>query len=212
MATHNAFVVRCGYDCVDVALLRPSELARLWELHPKTVYLWIREGRLPAIKTPGAQYRVRTDDARAYCEKYGLPMPREVASPAGSVVIIGKPSAAERALAKACKARGTIVTSWANALDGLLSVASDAPDVVAIDAGCTDVKFADAVRALQNNDATSTIPIVVYDAPPRRHALAKRGAHSVIVRGKTDEVVHAVMALLSSFHPRKRKELKNRGK
>ena len=81
-----------------MALLRPSELARIWELHPKTVYLWIREGKLPAIKTPGAQYRVRTDDARAYCEKNGLPMPRAIASPAGSVAVLGKPSASQRAL------------------------------------------------------------------------------------------------------------------
>src|SRR5690606_19450022 len=39
-------------------LLRPSELARVWELHPKTVYAWIKEGKLPAIKTPGSQYRL----------------------------------------------------------------------------------------------------------------------------------------------------------
>ena len=51
------------YAEVPMALLRPSELARFWELHPKTVYHWIREGKLPAFRTPGAQYRVRTDDA-----------------------------------------------------------------------------------------------------------------------------------------------------
>ena len=33
-----------------MALLRPSELARIWELHPKTVYLWIREGKLRACR------------------------------------------------------------------------------------------------------------------------------------------------------------------
>ena len=84
-----------------MALLRPSELARIWELHPKTVYLWIREGKLPALRTPGAQYRVRTDDARAYCEKNNLPpLPRAMTSPGGTVAAIGKPGAALRALAK----------------------------------------------------------------------------------------------------------------
>ena len=33
-----------------MALLRPSELARIWELHPKTVYLWIREGKLQYVE------------------------------------------------------------------------------------------------------------------------------------------------------------------
>ncbi|AKV02037.1 hypothetical protein AKJ09_08700 [Labilithrix luteola] len=179
-----------------MALLRPSELARVWELHPKTVYLWIREGRLPAIKTPGAQYRVRTDDARAYCEKNGLPMPREVASPAGAIAILGKASVVSRALSKACKARGTDVATWANTLEGLLAVASEAPDVVAIDAGCTDVKPADALRALQNTAATASVPVVIYDATTKSAPLAKLGAHSIIGRGETEEAVRVVVDLL----------------
>ena len=183
---------------VRMALLRPSELARIWELHPKTVYLWIREGKLPAIKTPGAQYRIRTDDARAYCEKNGLPMPRAIASPAGSVAVLGKPSASQRALVKACKARGTAVVTWPNALEGLLAIASDAPDVVAIDAECTHVKLTDAIRALRKTARTTGVPIVVYDAAPRggTTALTKLGASAIVARGKTDDAVKALVDLL----------------
>ena len=147
-----------------MALLRPSELARLWELHPKTVYLWIREGKLPAIKTPGAQYRVRSDDARAYCEKNNLPMPRTLASPAGTVAAIGKPSPVLRALAKACKARGTTFLTWPTALEGLLAIAGDeTPDVLVIDAKLEDVKVAQALRALKKTSRTASLPVVVLD-------------------------------------------------
>jgi excisionase family DNA binding protein len=146
-----------------MALLRPSELARIWELHPKTVYLWIREGKLPAIKTPGAQYRVRSDDARAYCEKNGLPMPRSLARPAGVVGAIGKASPALRALAKACKARGTELVTWPSALEGLLAVAGDTPDVLVIDVKCDDVKIAHALRALKKTSRTANLPVVVLD-------------------------------------------------
>jgi excisionase family DNA binding protein len=183
-----------------MALLRPSELARIWELHPKTVYLWIREGKLPAIKTPGAQYRVRSDDARAYCEKNGLPMPRAIASPAGSVAVLGKPSASQRALAKACKARGTSVVTWSSALEGLLAIASDAPDVVAIDAEASDVKVIDALRALRRTARTAKVPVVIYDAAPRAGttALTKLGASSIVTRGKTEDVVRVVVELLET--------------
>src|SRR5687768_3945289 len=146
-----------------MALLRPSELARLWELHPKTVYLWIREGKLPAIKTPGAQYRVRSDDARAYCEKNNLPMPRTLANPAGTVAAIGKPSPAFRSLAKACKARGATFQTWSTALEGLLAVAGETPDVLVIDAKLEDVKVAQAVKALKKTSKTSSLPVVVLD-------------------------------------------------
>jgi len=183
-----------------MALLRPSELARLWELHPKTVYLWIREGKLPAIKTPGAQYRIRSDDARAYCEKNGLPMPRAIASPAGSVAVLGKPSVSQRALVKACRARGTVVVSWPSALEGLLAIANEAPDVIAIDAEVSDVKLTDAIRALRKTARTSKVPVVVYDAAPRAGttALTKLGASSIVARGKTDDVVRAVVDLLEA--------------
>jgi excisionase family DNA binding protein len=183
-----------------MALLRPSELARIWELHPKTVYLWIREGKLPAIKTPGAQYRIRSDDARAYCEKNGLPMPRAIASPAGSVAVLGRPSVSQRALAKACKARGTGVVTWPSTLEGLLSIANEAPDVIAIDAEASDVKVTDALRALRKTARTSKVPVVVYDTAPRAGttALTKLGASAIVTRGKTEDLVQAVVDLLDA--------------
>lgn len=181
-----------------MALLRPSELARIWELHPKTVTLWIREGKLPALRTPGAQYRVRTDDARAYCEKNNLPpLPRAVTSPGGTVAAIGRPSASLRALAKACKAHGASFVAFASVLEGLLGVAGEAPDVLAIDARCDEVKLADVVRALRRTERMANVAVVVYDAEANKSsALAKLGVTSVVTRGKSDEAAQAVVDLL----------------
>ncbi|HVJ89926.1 MAG TPA: helix-turn-helix domain-containing protein [Labilithrix sp.] len=187
-----------------MALLRPSELARIWKLHPKTVYLWIREGKLPALRTPGAQYRVRTDDARAYCEKNNLPpLPRAVTSPGGTVAAIGKPGASLRALAKACKARGTSFVAWASVLEGLLGVAGEAPDVLAIDARCDEAKLTDVLRALRRTESTANVAVVVYDADASKSsAVAKLGATSVVTRGKSEETVQAVVDLLDGTSAR----------
>lgn len=175
-----------------MALLRPSDLARAWELHPKTVYLWIREGRLPAIKTPGAQYRVRTDDARAYCEKNNLPMPRAVESPGGTVAIVGKHGPTVRALTRACKARGATVLSFPTVLDGLVGIGAAAPDVVAIDARASDVKTGDAIRALRKHPRTGSTPIVVYAATTRASWL-RLGASEVVASEEHAKVVEAVL-------------------
>lgn len=193
-------MMRSGLCSRPMPLLRPSELARLWELHPKTVYLWIREGKLPALRTPGAQYRVRADDARAYCEKNNLPpLPRSVTSPGGTVAAIGKPGASMRALAKACKARGTSFIAFGSVLEGLLGVAAEAPDVLAIDARCDEVKLADVVRALRRTEKMQNVAVVVYDAEARKSsALAKLGVTSIVARGNTDDVAQAVVGLLDS--------------
>lgn len=179
-------------------LLRPSELARVWELHPKTVVLWIREGRLPAIKTPGAQYRVREGDVRAYCEKNGLPLPKELArppTPAGRVAVIGKPSAAFRALSRACKASGALLETWPTALEALLAIASDVPTVLAIDARSCDVGLGDALRALRRTAATADVPVVVYDATAKPASLVRLGATSVFARGEYEAAAHTVVEL-----------------
>lgn len=183
-----------------MALLRPSELARIWELHPKTVYLWIREGKLPAFRTPGAQYRVRTDDARAYCEKNNLPpLPRAMTSPGGTVAAIGKAGATMRAVAKACKARGTSFVSFAGMLEGLLGVAGETPDVLAIDARSDEVKIPDVIRALRRTERLANIAVVIYEADAAQHStLSKLGVTSVVARGKSDEAAEAVVGLLDS--------------
>lgn len=183
-----------------MALLRPSELARIWELHPKTVYLWIREGKLPALRTPGSQYRVRTDDARAYSEKNNLPaLPRAMTSPGGTVAAIGKPGASLRALAKACKAHGASFVAFATVLEGLLGVAGETPDVLAIDARCNDARLSDVVRALRRTERTANVAVVVYDADAAKSsALAKLGVTSVVLRGKSDEAAQAVVDLLDT--------------
>lgn len=183
-----------------MALLRPSELARIWELHPKTVYVWIREGKLPAFRTPGAQYRVRTDDARAYCERNNLPpLPRAVTSPGGTVAAIGKASASLRELQKACKARGASFISWGSVLEGLLGVAGETPDVLAIDARVADAKLADVLRALRRTEKTANVAVVVYDADAAKtSALQKLGVTSVVTRGKSNDAAHAVVDLLDA--------------
>lgn len=182
-----------------MALLRPSELARIWELHPKTVYLWIREGKLPAFRTPGAQYRIRSEDARAYCERNDLPpLPRSLTSPGGTVAAIGRPSASLRALQEACKASDASFVSWGCALEGLLGVATEPPTVLAIDARCRDVHLTSALRALRRAQKTAGVPVVVYEAEAaKRSALTKHGAASIALRGKSDAAANAVLELLA---------------
>jgi chemotaxis response regulator CheB len=92
------------------------------------------------------------------------------------------------------------VVTWPNVLEGLLAIVSDAPDVVGIDAECTEVKLTDAIRALRKTARTTSVPIVVYDAAPRggTTALTKLGASSIVARGKTDDAVKAMVDLLDA--------------
>jgi hypothetical protein len=87
--------------------------------------------------------------------------------------------------------------AFASVLEGLLGVAGEAPDVLAIDARCDDAKLTDVMRALRRTEKMADVAVVVYDAEPAKSAaLAKLGVTSVAVRGKSEDAAQAVVELL----------------
>lgn len=60
------------------ALLTPSELARVFKVHPNTVTVWAERGRLPSFKTPGGHRRFLVSDVNAFLVSQGKePLPVE---------------------------------------------------------------------------------------------------------------------------------------
>lgn len=43
-------------------LFRPDEVAKLLSLHRDTIYRWIKQGKLSAIKTPGVSLRISREE------------------------------------------------------------------------------------------------------------------------------------------------------
>jgi hypothetical protein len=113
------------------------------------------------------------------------------------VALVGRPGPSQRALAKACTDAGAGVVAWASAVEALVAIAADVPDVLAIDARCADVKVPVVLRALRKNARTAGIPVLVYDAPPRHAALAKLGV-TIATRGRIDEAERSVCDLLET--------------
>lgn len=46
-------------------LLKLTEIARLMGVRRATVARWVRDGRLPAVQTPGGHWRVRSSEVDA---------------------------------------------------------------------------------------------------------------------------------------------------
>jgi excisionase family DNA binding protein len=49
----------------EQTLLRPSEVAAIFGVQPRTVVRWAQEGRLPSIRTPGGHTRFQADAVNA---------------------------------------------------------------------------------------------------------------------------------------------------
>ncbi len=164
-------------------LVRPSELARFWELHPKTVYLWIREGRLRAVRTPGDHFRLRIEDVRAFCHANHLAMPPFLAPAIKQVLLIGAPAAA-RVVKSALKPSPVALLSHPGPFDGLFAAVASPHTLVVIDAAGAPFVVEEALRALRRAKTTSKTPIVVYNlaSAAKVEAAIRAGATAAIVR------------------------------
>jgi excisionase family DNA binding protein len=62
--------------------LRPADVAPLLGVSASAVRHWIRNGRLPALRTPGARgtYRIRRADAEAFVNELRVTTSKEAAA------------------------------------------------------------------------------------------------------------------------------------
>jgi excisionase family DNA binding protein len=54
----------------DDDLLTSAEVATMFGVDRRTVVLWAKRGRIPALRTPGGQHRFRADEIRGLLERH----------------------------------------------------------------------------------------------------------------------------------------------
>lgn len=166
------------------SLLRPSVLAKAWGVHPRTVTEWIRTGKLPGVKTPGDQHRVRVDDVLAYCEAEGLPVPGSVSARDLSVLVAKRQNLDVRPLRRALRAFDVAIEVTTSAAGALLTVAASPPSALVLDAQLPGLDVVSVIHALREAQATSRLPVLVCDAAKAKaQTYVDAGALAVATRG-----------------------------
>jgi excisionase family DNA binding protein len=165
-------------------LLRPSALARFWELHPKTVVQWIREGRLPAIRSPGGQWRVRPSDLAEHCAAHGLPLPPAGRARAPRLYVLGAKPPTVRAVKRALEGLDVVVEAFPEPLDGLLAAVRSPPSALALDVGARTLDADAAIRALRKAGASFAIVAFGASTATRASAYLRAGATRAIPKGR----------------------------
>jgi excisionase family DNA binding protein len=180
----------------DPPLVRPSELARFWGLHPRTVHEWIRAGRLASVRTPGNQYRVRPADIRAFCERAKMAVPPFVLTPPKRVVLAGASAAIADAVRSALERRA-ILEHVGDPYVALVGAAIAPPRVLVLDARAARFAVGDALAAIVA--APIARPrIVVYDvaSAAKCAALVAAGADAAIARTRRSELPAVIVELV----------------
>jgi excisionase family DNA binding protein len=63
-------VARLQAEASDDDLLTSAEVASLFGVDRRTVVLWAKRGRIPALRTPGGQHRFRAEEIRGLLEEH----------------------------------------------------------------------------------------------------------------------------------------------
>jgi excisionase family DNA binding protein len=179
-------------------LLRPSRLARFWELHPKTLYVWIREGRLAAVRTPGEQFRLRPADVRAFAEAAGLPVPPFILAAPRRAHAAATSGAWLRALRRALKEAEVTLDLHERSVDAFFAAVAAPPTLLSIDAGIGGLDLDEAIRALRRRAATAHLPVVIVNvaSAAKADALLRAGATHAHVKGKDRDALAQIAQLL----------------
>jgi CheY-like chemotaxis protein len=175
-------------------LFRLAQVAAMLQVHPKTVYYWVRTGRLNALTSPGGLLRVRAEDARALCQSAGMPIPAELAQVRRRVHVVESDKTIARSLSRNLKAKGFDVRTFEDPYEALIATAKEPPELLIVDVKENGIDAARAISALRRDDATKRTRVVVWSDVDENEqaALLEAGVDGVIPRGDAAALAKAL--------------------
>lgn len=175
-------------------LLRLSEVARIFQVHPKTAYYWVRTGRLTAIQSPGGLLRVRAEDVRPLVDAAGLALPADIAESTRTVVVLEHRRGAARPVLRALRGKGVgcdVHDDWHTAL---IAVGHRAPSAVLL-VGCPEhVDLGGLVAAIGKNADRRPVIAAIAAGEAGTEAQEAAGIEHVFEAGDAAGLIAALTA------------------
>ncbi len=146
------------------SLLTSYEVGSLLQVNPSSINKWVKDGRIPAFRTPGGHRRIRASDLVSFLTTHKMPIPRTLAGAAKRRLLIvdddPKQLEAMRRLLKAQSDRVEVVLVD-NGVDALVQIGALKPHVAVLDVFMPLVDGLEVCRRLKANPETAAIRIIV---------------------------------------------------
>ena len=179
-------------------LFTASDVARFCQVDLKTIHNWADRGEIRHFRTPGRHLRFRRVDVLDFLRKYGYPVP-EVLMQGKPRVLLLDTDAVSTANVKRALGKRFEVTSYEDPIDALVSMGSEAPDVVVIDGNAAEVEGNHILRRLKSIEATRHVRVIVYSQDDDlKKAMLEGGASAFVAKpdaNKLRETLEQMMGL-----------------
>ncbi|MEL6340294.1 MAG: response regulator, partial [Myxococcota bacterium] len=124
---------------------------------------WVKEGRIPAFRTPGGHRRIRAADLVSFLTEHQMPVPRDLqAASRRRILIVDDDQTQLETLARAFEPYPSVeVITCDNAVEALVKVGSYKPHLVVLDILMPGMDGFQTCERLRQNPETAEITIVL---------------------------------------------------
>ena len=146
------------------SLLTSYQVGELLQVNPSSINKWVKEGRIPAFRTPGGHHRIRAGELVKFLHGHKMPIPRPLRG-AGRrrVLIVDDDPKQLKALERQLKPYGRYIDVHfeQHGIDALVQVGNFRPHVIVIDYVMPQLDGIEVIRRLKAMDDTKGIKVVL---------------------------------------------------
>ncbi len=151
-------------DILPDSLLTSYQVGALLQVNPSSINKWVKDGRIPAFRTPGGHRRIRAGDLVAFLSQHKMPVPRPLAGASKRRLLVVDDDAKQLdALARLLKPYSDRIDTRlvGNGVDALVEIGAFKPHVAILDVYMPLVDGLEVCRRLRANPATQGMRVLV---------------------------------------------------
>ncbi|MCK5689407.1 response regulator [Myxococcota bacterium] len=146
------------------SLLTSHQAGTILQVNPSSINKWVKEGRIPAFRTPGGHRRIKASDLVDFLTKYDMPIPQNLMSATKRRVLIADADTHQlENITTMLKPWGSRIEihSTNNGMDAMMMVGAIKPHLVILDTQSTDIDGMSLCRRLKDNELSNGTKIVL---------------------------------------------------
>ena len=149
------------------SLLTSYQVGALLQVNPSSVNKWVKDGRIPAFRTPGGHRRIRAGDLVAFLNEHKMPVPNSLAQASRRrMLIVDDDQRQLESMQRLLKpyADRLDVQLVNNGVDALVQVGAFKPHLVVLDVYMPTMDGLEVCRRLKAGSETQNINIIIASA------------------------------------------------
>lgn len=186
-----------------IKTLTPGEIAKLCDVHQRTVSRWIASGKLKGHQLPGrGDYRVVEDDFIAFAQEHKLPI-NTAESRRPTILVVDDEAPVRRALKRVFDQAGYNVVEAENSFAAGALLERTRPALITLDLMMPGIRVEQVFDFLRTQTNLTDIPVVVISAAPESilDAAREHGAAKVIAKPFNNDALLSSVAELIQASP-----------